>query len=41
MHLLAAILPYLTVVKRAASLLAIGLPLVLFGVTLLRWIRRR
>ncbi len=41
MHLLATILPYMTVIKRAASLLALGLPIVLFGVTLLRVIRSR
>lgn len=35
-HLLAGMLPYLTVVKRAASLLALAMPLVIFGVALVR-----
>ena len=36
MHLLAGVLPYLTVVKRAASLLALAIPLVIFSVALVR-----
>jgi hypothetical protein len=35
-HLLAEVLPYLTVVKRAASLLALAIPLVIFSVALVR-----
>ena len=35
-HLLAGVLPYLTVVKRAASLLALAIPLVIFSVALVR-----
>ncbi len=37
LHIGAAILPYLTVVKRAASLLAIAVPLMIFGA---RYVRR-
>ncbi len=36
MHLLAEVLPYLTVIKRAASLLALGIPLVIFIVVRIR-----
>ena len=36
MHLLAGILPYITVVKRSASLLALAIPLVIFGVALIQ-----
>lgn len=36
MHLLAGVLPYLTVVKRTASLLALAIPLVIFSVALVR-----
>lgn len=36
MPLLAAVLPYLTVVKRTASLLALAVPLVMFTVALVR-----
>jgi hypothetical protein len=36
MYLLAGILPYLTVVKRTASLLALAIPLVIVGVVLVR-----
>ena len=35
-HFLAGILPYLTVVKRAASLLALAIPLVIFSASLVR-----
>jgi hypothetical protein len=35
-HLLAGILPYLTIVKRTASLLALAIPLLIFGVVLAR-----
>jgi hypothetical protein len=35
-HLLAGVLPYLTVVKRAASLLALAIPLLIFSVSLVR-----
>lgn len=35
-HLLAAVLPYLTVVKRVASLLALTIPVVIFTVALVR-----
>ena len=37
--LVAAVLPYLTVTKRAASLLAIAVPLLLLGVARLRGLR--
>ena len=41
MHLLAGVLPYLTVIKRTASLLALVVPLVLYGVYLVRrWLAR-
>ncbi len=36
MHRLAAILPYLTIIKRSASFLAIGAPPLIMGATLLR-----
>lgn len=36
MHLLAGILPYLTVIKRVASLLALGIPLVMSIASLVR-----
>jgi hypothetical protein len=36
MRLLAEVLPYLTVIKRAASLLALGVPLVIFIAVLIR-----
>jgi hypothetical protein len=36
LHLLAGVLPYLTVVKRAALLLALAIPLVIFSVSLVR-----
>jgi hypothetical protein len=36
MHLLAGILPYITIVKRTASLLALAIPLVVLGVALLQ-----
>lgn len=36
LHFLAGVLPYLTVVKRAASLLALAIPLVIFGVSRVR-----
>ena len=35
-HLLAAVLPYLTLVKRAASLLALAIPILIFGIALVR-----
>lgn len=36
MHLLAGILPYITMVKRTASLLALAIPLVVLGVALVQ-----
>lgn len=36
MHLLAATLPYITVVKRSASLLALAIPVLIFGVSLIQ-----
>jgi hypothetical protein len=36
MHFLAGVLPYITVIKRAASLLALAIPLVIFSVALAR-----
>jgi hypothetical protein len=36
MHLIAGILPYITVIKRTASLLALAVPLVIFSVALIR-----
>jgi hypothetical protein len=36
MHFLAGILPYLTVIKRTASLLSLAVPLVIFSVVLVR-----
>jgi hypothetical protein len=41
MNALATTLPYLTVIKRASSLLAIGLPLAMIGVHFVRARRRR
>jgi len=37
MNVLAASLPYTTVVKRAASLLALGIPLAMVGFQAVRW----
>ena len=36
MHLLAGVLPYITMIKRTASLLALAIPLVIFSVALVR-----
>jgi len=36
MHLLAGVLPYMTMIKRTASLLALAIPLVIFSVALVR-----
>ena len=36
MHLLAGVLPYMTVIKRIASLLALAIPLMIFSITLVR-----
>jgi len=40
MHLISAALPYLTSVKRAASVLALAIPLLIFGYSLVRRPRR-
>ena len=36
MHVLAGVLPYITVIKRTASVLALAIPLVIFSVALVR-----
>lgn len=41
MHVLATLLPYLTTVKRAASMLALVIPLLIFGYSLVRRRPRR